>query len=187
MTAAAAVLDLSRNGDPRQRLGPWGQEPTSVEIRTAELLREAGVKHVERVSEVYGAVAARYVTAAVEAASHAISGREVTVPDAEGTDIADIVLLAEIHVPLVQLDETAAGDVHRQRRVRIENANLRATHEVLQMVLAGTIRYDEVDTHDGARRFMSGAELGGALHEYASACVYVLAFALAAGPSDASS
>jgi hypothetical protein len=180
---ASAYLDRSRVLDRQQRLEQDRAQPHSVEIDTAELLWEASIDHIERVGAIYAAVASRYVTAAVEAASHAISRRPVRVPDVDTVDVADILLLAEIHIPLIQLDE-AAFSPRKQRRARGENAALRAAHEALQQASAATIAYDDAELADGTRRFIPGPELGGALHEYACMCAMALAVALTAAQPD---
>lgn len=163
---ASASLDGHRVNDAKQRQEQAGDAATAIEVQLTELLWEAGTDHIDRLSEIYASIAARYVGVAVETASQAISGRTITVPAAADIEVTDILLLAEIHVPLIQLVPAAYRDPTRQRRARRENAGILASHRTLLAIMASTIK-EEFDTSDGTRRFWLQPELGGALHEYA--------------------
>lgn len=177
-TLASACLDGHRARDAQQRQEQAGDAAIAVEVQVTELLWEAGTDHIDRLSQIYASIAARYVGAAVETASQAISGRPLAVPATVAIEVTDILLLAEIHVPLVQLDPAAYRDPTRQHRARRENAGILADHRTLLRVLANTVKDEELDTNDGSRRFWLQPELGGALHEYACDCVHALAIAL---------
>lgn len=89
--------------------------------------------------------------------------------------VSDILLLADIHVPLIQLDEPAFADPKRQHRARAENNGLAETHRLLQQAMVETTKPANLPARRGAvRQCTLEPELAAALHEYACSCVVAL-------------
>ena len=91
--------------------------------------------HVERLTALYAWAAAQYAVCAVEVASRVAKGHTATAPTSLPVLPSDILALAQIHVPLLQIPDRAV--VPRWRaRLSLENGGLAGDHERLVAAMA---------------------------------------------------
>ncbi|WP_327007590.1 hypothetical protein OHA72_10160 [Dactylosporangium sp. NBC_01737] len=135
--------------------------------------------HVERLTAMYAQAAARYAVCAVEIASRVADGQPAAVPTSLPTLPSDVLVLAQIHVPLLQIPERAVASRQR-RRLAVENAGLAGDHQRLTAAMAAVESPattfddpDEVDQRQAAD--LLETEFPSTLHEYATACAFALA------------
>jgi hypothetical protein len=90
--------------------------------------------HVERLTAVYARAAAMYAVCAVEAASRVADGLTPQLPQPLPVLASDVLGLAQIHVPLLQMPEDAVAGRWRGH-VPKENAGLAEDHEALLVAM----------------------------------------------------
>lgn len=169
--SAHAAEVLWRCWDRVERVDPvgWVAEERHVACRD----------HVERLTALYAGAAARYAVCAVETASRVADGGPATVPEPLPVLPSDVLTLAQIHVPLLQIPAQAVASRWRDRLPR-ENAGLARDHERLLAAMAvvesPSTTFDEPDkVAERQVAYLLEAEFPSALHEYAASCVFALA------------
>ncbi|GAA5186738.1 hypothetical protein GCM10023322_33640 [Rugosimonospora acidiphila] len=135
--------------------------------------------HVERLTVVYSRAAAMYAVCAVESASRVAGGLAPRVPQPLPVLASDVLGLAQIQVPLLQVPEDAVAGRWRGH-VPKENAGLVEDHEVLLAAMAAVKSpvavFDEPDkVVERQTAYLLEAEFPSALHSYASGCVFAMA------------
>jgi len=175
---AVARIEQARALDQLQRAEHHDGSGAAIELQTAESLLDAAQEYSEQLVNVYASTAARYVSAAVETASQAINHQPLAMPEPPDVVVTDILLLAEIHVPLIQLDPNAFTNPEQQHHAQVENTGIAQAHRLLQQAMAETIKPANLpEPHDPVRRFTLEPELAAALHEYAASCLIALCLA----------
>jgi hypothetical protein len=134
--------------------------------------------HVERLTAVYAWAAAQYATCAVQAASRVADGEPASVPSLAVLP-SDVLLLSQIHVPLLQIPDRSASGRWRSRVPR-ENVALAADHKrliaAMKSVESPSVTFDEPSrVAERQDAYLLEAEFPAALHEYAASCVFALA------------
>jgi hypothetical protein len=106
-------------------------------------------------------------------------GQPATIPAPLSAPPSDVLTMAQIHVPLLQIPERAVAGRWRGR-LAVENAGLASDHQRLIAAMAAVESpagaFD--DPREVAERqtaYLLEAEFPSALHEYASACAFALA------------
>lgn len=132
--------------------------------------------HLERLTAIYTRAAAHYATCALEVASQVADGRTARTPTPLSSRPSDLLTLAQIHVPLLQIPETAVMEGRRHLLVRI-NTELAQVHKLLVTAMAGVespaATFDEPESVAQRQTgYLLEAEFPSALHEYASACAF---------------
>jgi hypothetical protein len=128
--------------------------------------------HVERLTTVYARAAAMYAVCAVEASSRVADGLTPQLPQPLPVLATDVLGLAQIQVPLLQMPERAVAGRWRGH-VAKENAGLAEDHKAL---LAAMTVFDEPDkVGERQTAYLLETEFPSALHAYASGCVFALA------------
>jgi hypothetical protein len=135
--------------------------------------------HVERLTAMYARASAQYAVCAVETASRVADGQPATVPAPMSAPPSDVLTMAQIHVPLLQIPERAVASRWRSR-LALENAGLASDHQRLIAAMAAVESPADAfdDPGEVAERqsaYLLEAEFPSALHEYAGACAYALA------------
>ncbi len=135
--------------------------------------------HVERMTAMYARASAQYAVCAVETASRVADGQPPTVPASMSAPPSDLLTMAQIHVPPLQIPERAVASRWRGR-LAVENAGLASDHQRLIAAMAAVESPPDAfdDPGEVAERqtaYLLEAEFPSALHEYASACAYALA------------
>lgn len=172
---ASARIEQARALDQQQRAQQRQDRSGSIEFRAAEALWEAAQGYIDDLVDLYASTAARYVAAAVEVASQAINQQPLALSAPLDVPVADILLLADIHVPLIQLDPTAFDDPKKRRRAELENDDIAESHRLLLHVMAETTKPANLPERRGpVRSFLVEPELAAALHEYACSCLVAL-------------
>ncbi|WP_203920740.1 hypothetical protein [Rugosimonospora africana] len=180
--AGSAVLDaqaqLAHAVEPVWRSSRDADRDDMLAWVTSERY-EACRDHAERLTAVYARAAAMYAVCGVEAASRAADGLAPQVPHPLPVVASDVLSLARIQVPLLQVPERA---VARQWRDHVpkENAGLAEDHKALLAATAAVgspaVVFGEPHTV-GERQtaYLLETEFPSALHSYASGCVFALA------------
>lgn len=140
---------------------------------------EACRHHVERLTAVYARAAAMYAVCAVEAAGRAADGLVPELPQPLPVMATDVLGLARLRVPLLQVPERAVAPRWRGH-VPKENAGLAEDHKALVTATAAVESPatafggpDKVAERQTA--YLWETEFPSALHSYASGCVFALA------------
>jgi hypothetical protein len=167
--AAEAFWRMSEQMDERPNLLSWVAEEHHFACRD----------HVERLTAIYAQATAQYAVCAVEVASRVADGHPAVVPTSLPALPSDVLTLAQIHVPLLQIPDRAVGSRWRRRLAR-ENAALASDHQRLVAAMASVD--SPAATFDDPGRvaerqtaYLLETEFPSALHEYASACACALA------------
>jgi hypothetical protein len=181
---AVALLDKDRAIEQEQRAD---SDPNlnahSVERQTNEALLDLIHDRIDRITALYADTAAQYVVDAVEAAGQASRGEALTPSAPRPITAADVVLLTQIYLPLIQIDTDAVTDPTRQRRIRVENEDLANTHRLLMAVIAEIGKPENLPCPPSPmQRFILEPELGAALHHYAAGSVVALALMSRSSP-----
>jgi hypothetical protein len=135
--------------------------------------------HVERLTAVYARAAAQYAVCAVQIASRVADGAPAAVPEPLPVLPSEVLLLAQVHVPLLQIPAHAVTTRWQNRRER-ENVFLAADHRRLLAAMASVESPPTTFDVPGkvAERqtaFLLEVEFPSALHKYATACAFALA------------
>jgi hypothetical protein len=170
--AAEALWRLSSRLDQAEDLVGWVAEERYFACRD----------HVERLTAMYARAAAQYAVSAIEAASRVADGLPATAPTPSPAPPSDVLTLAQIHVPLLQIPDRAVASRWRHRLSQ-ENAGLASDHQRLVTAMAAVespaTTFDDPDkVAERQTAFLLETEFPSTLHEYASACAYALAIML---------
>ena len=171
-----ALQHKQRAFDLVDRTSGGGREP---EQTAAEEFFGAALDYVERLTSLYAVTAAQYAVCAVETASRLVNGLPVVMPISLPIVPSDILRLAQIHVPLVQIP---IGPVAGKwaRRAQVENVGLATGHRLLQEAMAEVENPPQAfDVPDETPLRIQATtlevEFPAALHDYAAGCAVVVA------------
>lgn len=133
----------------------------------------------------YAWAAAKYATRAVEIASRVADGASASLDTSLPVLPSDVLSLAQIHVPLLQMPERAVSG-RWQRRLARQNAGLASDHRQLVAAMAAvespSTAFDDPDkVAERQTGHLLEVEFPAALHEYASSCAFALAMMSAPG------
>ena len=175
-------IQLAHAAEAFWRLCGRVDQPEDLEGWVAEERYFACRDHVERLTAMYARAAAQYAVCAIEAASRVADGQPATGPTSLPAPPSDVLTLAQIHVPLLQIPDRAVASRWRHRLGR-ENAGLARDHQQLVAAMAAVespaATFDDPDkVAQRQTAYLLEAEFPSALHEYASACAYALAIML---------
>jgi hypothetical protein len=142
--------------------------------RVAEERFAACRDHAERLTALYAWAAAQYATCTVEIASRVADGEPASVPTPLPVLPSDVIVLSQIHVPLLQIPERAVSDRWR-RRLAQENTGLAADHRQLVAAMAAvespSTTFDEPDkVAERQSGYLLESKFPAALHEYGASC-----------------
>jgi hypothetical protein len=181
--AGLAVLDaqaqLARAAEALWRSYERVDQPENLMSWVAEEYYFACRDHVERLIAVYARASAQYAVCAVETASRVADGQPATLPAPLPAPPSDVLAMAQIHVPPLQIPDQAVATRWR-RRLIVENTALAGGHQRLIAAMAAVespgTAFDNPDkVAQRQTADLLEAEFPSALHEYASACVHALA------------
>ena len=167
--AAEAFWRSCERSDQRANLMSWVAEEYHVACRD----------HVERLTAMYAQASAQYAVCAVEAASRVADGQPVTVPASMPAPPSDVLTMAQVHVPLLQIPARVLASQWLSGRA-VENAALAADHRRLTAAIAAVESpanaFDDPDkVAERQTAYLLESEFPSALHQYASTCVHALA------------
>ena len=116
---------------------------------------------------------------AVELASRVADGVPATAPTSLPVFPSDVLALAKIHVPLLQIPDRAVS-ARWQARLSLENAGLAGDHQrlvaAMKVVESPPAAFDEpAKVAERQVAYLLEAEFPAALHEYATSCAWALA------------
>lgn len=180
--AALAVLDahaqLARSVEALWRLSDLVDDHSRPLAWVADEQYAACRDHAERLTAVYARVAVQYAASAVEVASRIADGHPPTVSATLPVVPSDLLRLAQVHVPLLQIPQHAPGGP--QKRLCSINGDLSASHHRLRAVIAGVespaTAFDQPDhVAQTQTADLLEAEFPTALHDYATACAFAIA------------
>jgi hypothetical protein len=170
----ALADDVFRRSWEREEQG----EPFNIRTWVAEEYNAACREHVERLTAIYAAASAQYAVCAIEAASRVANGGQPVVPSLPSTPPSDVLLMAQLHVPLLQIPARAVAAKWLTRLDR-ENVQLADIHRRLtaakEAVESPAVAFDvprEVTQRQTA--YLLESEFPAVLHDYASACAFAL-------------
>lgn len=135
--------------------------------------------HVERLTAMYAQAAAQYAVCAIEVASRVADGHTAAVPTSLPAMPSEVLMLAQIHVPLLQIPDRAVASSWG-RSIARENAGLASDHRHLIAAMSSiespAAAFDDPDkVAERQTAYLLETEFPSALHEYASACACALA------------
>lgn len=135
--------------------------------------------HVERLTAIYARASAQYVVCAVETASRVADSEPAAVPAPMSGPPSDVLTMAQIHVPLLQIPERAVASRWRNR-LAVENAGLASDHQRLVAAMTAvespaTAFDDPGEVAERQTAYLLEAEFPATLRDHASACAYALA------------
>jgi hypothetical protein len=138
----------------------------------------ACLDHLERLTSLYARAATQYAIFAVETASR-VANRQT--PQATGWRPAlpsDVLTMAQIHVPLFQIPDSAVSADSRDQ-LDLENAALASSHRVLLAAMADvespSTTFDEpAQVVQREKAYVLEMDFPAALHDYANICAFAL-------------
>ncbi|MDT5152313.1 MAG: hypothetical protein QOI01_4046 [Mycobacterium sp.] len=170
---AAALLDKDRLIDQEQRASY--DSGKNVEGQTIQALFDINHECIEQLSALYADTAAQYAVDAIEAAGQAHRRQPLTPSAPRPITATDLILLPEIHLPLIQIDVSTIAKPKLQHRAQVENRGIVEGHRLLHAAIAEARKPENQKSGPTpAERCVLEPELGAALHNYAAACIEAL-------------
>ncbi|GAA4259791.1 hypothetical protein [Dactylosporangium darangshiense] len=159
--------------------------PATVTGWVNDELHAAHLEHLERLIAIYARTAAQYATLAVEIASAVADGR----PHPGQAELAplpsDVLSLAELHVPRLQIPPSAVRRRWLHRLPDI-NAELSTAHEhaltAMRHAESTPVAFNDLRQHsEYSAPYLLEADVPATLHEYASQCALAVSIMYASG------
>ncbi len=139
----------------------------------AEDLFDTTMHYIEELTGIYAVAVARYAACAVETAGRAINQQPILIPTPLAVVPSDILQLAQIHVPLIQIP-IEMMPARWQHRAQVENGGLSTGHRLLQAAMQAVRNpprpFDGPGQLHRANQQVLETEFPSALHAYAADC-----------------